>query len=213
MHDLAYGVGQMIAALGAADDPHSPPAADLDEAWSWADGDSDKCYAQAFAGEVGPQTVPLLLLMQGAAATATLLASTDCCGECRLAAFKHRLIVAHHIARSLAILRNSEWAGPAAGARVDALLEDPDVRRVLGLRALRNGLVHLGLSDVPTIAFAASDPARAVIEHYASGRPLETVDAFVRRALDRFHGGLTGWLLGSPRDGVGLVGLLRPPAH
>jgi hypothetical protein len=203
----------MIALVGAADAPHRPPAADLDTAWTWGDGVSLDCYAEAFAGDLPLTYVPLMLMLQGAAATAVLAARSDCCGDCQVAAFKHRLVVTHHLARSLEKLANSAVLGQAPTTRVNTLLTDPAVADVLGLRALRNGLVHLGLSDVPQTAFESSAPFDAVVEHYARGRSFFDVDDTVGRALHVLAEELTEWLLTPKADGVGFAALLRPPAN
>jgi hypothetical protein len=208
VHDLAYGVGQMIAALGLAEQQHRAIAlADMD--WIWGDGDSVVCYAEMFAGEIPDGSVPLLVLLQGASATAHFLADADCCNDCWLAAFKHRLVAAHHIARSLTIVRPT-LATSALTRRIDWLLDHEDVRTVQELRALRNGLVHLGLSDAPLTLFAATDPATAVIEHYAQ-RSIGTANKQIKRALEHMQGRLTEWMLQSPPGGTGLLALLRPP--
>jgi hypothetical protein len=192
---------------------HQPDqVAHLDRVWSRRDGESPECYAQAFAGEVPSQYVPLLLVLQNAAATAALVACSDCCSNCQFAAFKHRLVAAHHIARSLAKLHDTVPVGTVAGARVGALLGDPAVREVLALRALRNGLVHLGLSDVPAEAFTTEDPVHAVIEHYTSGRRYEDVYILVWGSLRHLHEELTQWLLEAPKGEVGFARLLQPPA-
>jgi len=211
-YSLAAGVGEMVAILDAANTPHHPPAVELDEAWVWGDGVAWNCYAQAFAAEVPTRYVPLLIVLQNATATATLVTSTDCCDGCRFAAFKHRLVVAYHVAQSLKKFRNSSNLPAAVGARVEATLSEPAVNNMLNLRALRNGLVHLGLSDAPPEVFASENPLRTVIKHYASGMEYEEVDAAVRSALSFLNAYLTTWLLEPPTGGVGFAGLLRPPA-
>lgn len=210
-HDLAQGVGQMVAMLGAHEATHRPPASDLDAEWSWGDGESPACYAEAFAGDLPVSYVPLMVMLQGAVAGAALLARTDCCSECRVAAFKHRLVVAHHVARSLVKLKSGGVLGPAAATRVDAMLTETAVLEILRMRALRNGLVHLGLSDVPESAFSSPDPFGAVVAHYA-GHSYAEVKHLTEQAVAQLHAHFTLWLLTAPRGGTGIAGLLRAPA-
>lgn len=210
-HDLARGVGQMVTILGG-DTTHRPPASDLDAEWSWRDGESQACYGEAFGGELPASHVPLMLMLQGAVATAALLARTDCCSECQVAAFKHRLVVAHHAARSLWKLKNAGPLGRAAAERVDAMLAEPPMAEVARMRALRNGLVHLGLSDVPESAFASPNPLGSVVAHYETGRTQEYVDHVTNEAIAKLHAQLTEWLLTAPPGGTGVTAVLRPPA-
>ncbi|MFI7025750.1 hypothetical protein ACIBMZ_23845 [Micromonospora sp. NPDC049900] len=211
VHDLAVGIGQMVSALGLAEAKHSAPAGELDSAWVWGDGDSKECYLQAFSGDVPERYVPLLLLLQNAVATAASVATSRCCGDCGFAAFKHRLVVVHHAVRSLAKLNNTPSLDKASFARLESLLDDPGLAEVLRLRSLRNGLVHLGLSDVPPKVFTADHPLEGVIMHYASGQGYADVDALVSRSLALINDQLTEWLLTPPDGGVGFAGLLRPP--
>jgi hypothetical protein len=211
MHDLAQGVGQMVAALGVADERHLAPGAGLEHGLEWFDGDSVLCYAEAFVGEVPSEAVPLLVLLQGAAATAAMLASTDCCDACRFAAFKQRLVVTYHLARSLAKVQVAGPSGGAAGKVAEDLLADQDIAAVSALRRLRNGLVHLGLSDAPVDVFTSAEPTVAIVEHYAGRRAFGDVDALVSRALERITDRLTTWMLAAPLGGVGLAALLKPP--
>lgn len=211
VHDLALGVGQMVAEIGAADTPHRPPGGGLESDWSWGDGVSSDCYAEAFAGDIPRTYVPLMLMLQGAAATAAFAARTDCCESCQVAAFKHRLVVAHHLARSMQVLIDARVLDPPALSRVTAMLTTSAVVDVLGLRALRNGLVHLGVSDVPAAAFDSPAPLPAVVSHYSSGRSYAVIDETVRQALAHMNKGLSGWLLTPTPGGVGFDGLLRPP--
>lgn len=212
VHDLARGVGQMVATLGADTVTHRPPASELDSEWSWRDGESTAYYAEAFAGNLSVRYVPLMIMLQSAAATAALLARTDCCSECAVAAFKHRLVVAHHVARSLIKLKDAGVLGPGAARRVDAALTEPSVSEVLGLRALRNGFVHLGLSDVPDRVFASPDPLEAVVAHYSAGRSYTQVEHMADQAAAVLHSHLTEWLLTTAPEGTGPAAVLRPPA-
>ena len=207
--DLAQGVGQMIVVLGAGKDAHRPPAEGAEAHWSWRDGASSACYAQAFSGELSTELVPLVLMLQGSVAVAELVTDTDCCSECRLASFKHRLVMAHHAARSLEKLAAAHSLGVQATTRVDDLLQRPAISAVLGLRKLRNGLVHLGMSDVPADAFVADDPLRAVIRHYSGGADADHVEKSVRAALGILNRALTDWLFSAPDSGPGLRRLLH----
>lgn len=96
--------------------------------------------------------------------------------------------------------------------RVKELLADAAVVDVLRLRALRNGLVHLGLSDVPSRAFDSPDPFGAVVEYYTMGRTLLDVNESVGLALHRLAQVLTEWLLTPSLGARGFVELLRPPS-
>ncbi|HVF20886.1 MAG TPA: hypothetical protein VNA14_11690 [Mycobacteriales bacterium] len=211
-YDLAQGVGQIAVALGANVAMHRPPATELDGEWSWGDGESPACYAAAFAGDLRVSHVPLMLMLHGAVATAALLAGTDCCSECRVAAFKHRFVVAHHVTRSLVKLRRAGVLEPAATTRVDAMLGEEPVVAVMGMRALRNGLLHLGLSDVPASVFASADPLGAVVAHYAAGRSFGEVRGVTDEAVAGLHAHLTEWLLAAAPGATGFAGVLRPPA-
>lgn len=210
--DLAQGVGQMVALLGAHEATHRPPASEFDGQWSWGDGESPSCYAEAFAGNVPVRYVPLMLMLQGAVATAALLTRTDCCTDCEVAAFKHRFVVAHHVGRSLVKLKDTGVLGRAAATRVDSMLADAALVEVVGMRALRNGLVHLGLSDVPEVAFASPDPWGSVIGHYTAGRTYADVHHLTEEAIRPLHTHLTEWLLTAPPGGAGIAAVLRAPA-
>jgi len=92
-----------------------------------------------------------MLTIQNAATAADQLSRTDCCGECRSAATKHRLIVAYQSAVALRQLQGSDLSISEAGQWfLTQALNDPQCGKLLetGYRKLRNGLLHLGLSDI-----------------------------------------------------------------
>lgn len=108
--------------------------------------------------------------------------------------------------------KNAGLLTSAAATRVDTLLSEASVIEVLRMRALRNGLVHLGLSDVPDSAFGSRDPFGSVVAHYAAGHSYEEVAQVVDRAVARLHVQLTDWLLTPAHGKGGILGLLRAPA-
>lgn len=214
VRDLAAGIGQMLAHSGAdTQQGHQGPLPFKDEEFDWWDGRSSRSLRAVFGGCLRPAMAAALMTVQGAALTANELARTTCCPDCQFAAFKHRLIVTYQSLASLDQLNKSDVSVGAVGRRYlgEALGDDGGAAVILSrkFRALRNGLLHLGLSDVPldSMGRLAMDE---VVLHYTGAASVAVVVTQVDDALAHVADTLIKWCLSAAEEG-GLATTLRKP--
>ena len=80
-----------------------------------------------------------------------------------------------------------------------------------GFRKLRNGLLHLGLTDVP-IGPSARLSLTDVIGHYTGATDWDA-EAAVDRALGVVAGSLEDWCMAAPLGGRGILSMLQHPSR
>lgn len=214
IHDLAAGVGQTIAWVGAPRD-HRGPFEFNAERFEWWDADAAEVLGEVFCGDFDPPLAVAMLTIQNAATVADRLSRTDCCGACQTADIKHRMIVAYQSAVALRHLLASNLSLSAAGATyLKQALNDPHCVKTLepGYRKLRNGLLHLGLSDIPVAPGSALTTDAVLCYYTGEDSPTDVVDT-IEGAISATARALEGWCLTPPEGGIGLRGVLhRPPA-
>lgn len=203
IHDLAAGVGQTISWL-RADRTHVGPLPFDPARFVWRDTKAVEFLGRAFGGDFRPPMAAAMLTVQNAATAAHRLARTDCCEQCRAAAFKHRLIVAY---QSTVALRHVQEGARSLSQRgqeqLERTLSEPACELLLGggYRKLRNGLLHLGLTDVP-VSPGAGLSLREVIRHYTGSDAPEVVKV-VDQALEVVTRALENWYLAGPTGSRG----------
>lgn len=213
VRDLAAGVGQTLAWVGASRDHRGPIDFDA-QRFEWRDAHAAEVVREVFCGDFDPPLAVAMMTVQSAATVADRLSRTDCCDECRVAALKHRLIVAYECAVSLQHLLASGRSLSVAGeANVKQALDDPSCSKLLepGYRRLRNGLLHLGLSDIP-VAPGASLTIDKVLCHYTGEHSPTDVTDTIEGAVTVLALTLERWCMTPPAGGRGLRAVLhRPP--
>jgi hypothetical protein len=214
MHDLAAGVGQTIAWVGASRD-HRGPFEFNAERFEWWDAHTAEVLGEVFCGDFDPPLALAMLTIQNAAAAADRLSRTDCCAACQTAAIKHRMIVGYQSTVALRHLLESNLSLSAAGATyLKQALNDPHCGKLRepGYRKLRNGLLHLGLSDIPGAPGSVLTMDAAFCHYTGEDSPTDVVDT-IEGALAATARALEGWCLTPPAGGTGLRAVLhRPPA-
>lgn len=212
IHDLAAGVGQTIAWLQAGQGHRGPLDFEFDR-FEWRDAKAAEALRQVFGGDLQPPVAAAMMTVQSAASGAQRLAQTTCCAQCVTAAFKHRLIVAYQSSVALRhVLQSPRAVSPEGKALLATALSDPACVHLLGAgyRKLRNGLLHLGLTDVPTPHDSQLTMAD-VICHYTGAQSPEEVVTTVDQALGVVTRSLEAWCLTAPPDGPGLSRVLYRP--
>jgi len=169
---------------------------------NWLDGKIARDVPAAFGGELEPGLTLALLSIASTMEGARRWAEVDCCVECAVAALKHRFIVLHHGVQSLNRLAERPTLVGTVGARYLAeITAVPSLRRVTEqpFRNLRNGWLHLGLSD---IADRLSGDVSIItpIELYAGVSAPELSDT-VDEGLELATELLQGWISESAEDG------------
>jgi hypothetical protein len=212
--DLAAGVGQTASWVGAPQDHRGPLEVDSGRI-EWWDAHSSKVVGQVFCGDFDVPTALAMLTIQNAATAADRLSRTDCCAACQGAALKHRMIVAYECAVSLQHLRDSRVALSASGGKyLGQALNDPHCLKLLkpGYRKLRNGLLHLGFTDIPATAGSSLTFDDVLCSYTGESSPSDVLDT-VDGALAAVARALEAWCLTPPKGGKGLRAMLhRPPA-
>jgi hypothetical protein len=212
LHDLAAGVGQTTAWIGAPRDHRGPSEFDA-ERFEWWDARAAEVLREVFCGDFDPPLAVAMLTIQNAATAADRLSRTDCCGACKTAAIKHRLIVAYQSTVSLRQLLESNLSLSAAGATyLEQALDDPHCAKLEpGYRKLRNGLLHLGLSDIPVAPASALTTDAALCYYTGEDSPTDVVDT-IEGAIAAIARALEGWCLTPPEGGMGLRAVLHRPS-
>lgn len=212
IHDLAAGIGQTIAWVGAPRD-HRGPFEFNAERFEWWDAHAAEVLREVFSGDFDPPLAVAMLTIQNAAAAADRLSRTDCCGACQTAAVKHRMIVAYQSTVALRQLLTSNQRLSAAGTSyLQQALNDPHCVKLLepGYRKLRNGLLHLGLSDIP-VAPGFALTTDAVLRFYTGeDSPTDVIDT-IEGAIAATAHALEAWCLTPPEGGMGLREVLHRP--
>jgi hypothetical protein len=211
--DLAAGVGQMVRLIDAPRD-HAGPDDYSGRDFRWWDADGRMLWSRVCGGDLEPAIAAAVLTLQGAASSAHRLARSRCCESCRRAAFKHRLVVAYQAVLAVEQVVANLGSSLRSGARtLGVILADDACRRMRsdGYRRLRNGLLHLGLTDIPADPDATL-PFDDVLTHYAEVNDPQRVHATVEQALATVARGLETWVqTPAPRLG-GFRSVLREPA-
>ena len=213
VHDLAAGVGQTVAWVGAPQD-HPGPFEFTAERFEWWDAHEEEVVREVFCGDFDPPLAVAMLTIQNAATAADRLSRTECCESCQIAALKHRMIVAYGCAVSLQHLLASNPTLSAAGTTyLKQALNDLHCVKLLepGYRKLRNGLLHLGFTDIPVASGFALTIDDVLCRYTGEGSTADVLDT-IDGAIAAIARALEGWCLTPPEGGRGLRAVLhRPP--
>jgi len=213
VRDLAAGIGQTARWLGFdSSATHTGPVTVEESRLVWRDADTQQALAMVFGGAFEPSLAMAMMTIQGAVSSAHRMARSGCCAGCNAAAFKQRFLVTYQVLLSLQQLHETDGRLTSHGQlRLDAILASAPVRELQsrGYRRLRNGLLHLGLGDVP-VGTDGVVTLRDVIFHYTGVDP-DNVVAVVDEAVDDVRRGLEDWCLTPPPGGTGLTRVLRKP--
>lgn len=213
LHDLAAGVGHTVAWVGAPRD-HCGPMEFDPERFEWWDAHMAEVIQEIFCGDFNAPLGVAMMTVQSAATVADRLSRTDCCDACQAAALKHRLIVAYESAVSLQhLLASGRNLSVVGETHLTQALTDPHCVKLLepGYRRLRNGLLHLGLSDIP-VGPGSSLTLDDVLCHYTGERSPTDVANTIDGALAVLARELEGWSMTPSIGGRGLRAVLhRPP--
>lgn len=211
---LTTGLGQLASMFTSArvDEIRQHGNADPVVQLTWWDGKMERAIPATFGGELDRPLAFAVISILSSVQGARRWGRAACCASCAAAALKHRFVVAHHAAKSIAALADRDELGPLARERLTILarMDDALVLTSGPYRRLRNGWLHLGLGDVAAEISDSSD-LLAVVRAYAATDPA-TLDATVDRYLGELASRLNGWLLTSAQNGRGLFRHLhRPP--
>jgi hypothetical protein len=212
---LTTGLGQLASVFTGArvDEIRQHGNADHRVQLTCWDGKMERALPATFGGELDRALAFAVISILSSVQGARRWGRAACCGLCAAAALKHRFVVAHHAAKSIAALSQiSDELGPLATERLTILAwaDDALVLTSPPYRRLRNGWLHLGLGDVAA-EISDSGDLLAAVRAYTATDPA-TLAATVDRYLDELATGLNGWLLTSAHNGRGLYSHLhRPP--
>ncbi len=177
---------------------------------TWRDGKIARDVPTAFGGELQPGLTLALLSIASTMEGARRWAKADCCVECAVAALKHRFIVLHHGVQSLRRLAEQPTLVGAVGERyLSEIATVPSLNRVIEqpLRNLRNGWLHLGLSDIAD-RLPGNVSIITPIEVYAGLSAPELSDA-VDEGLEVATQLLQNWMLEADEHGETLYTRLQ----
>jgi len=210
--DLSRGIGNIARqVVGDELDDASTHRLAIASPAIWWDGKSAEFLPQLFAGEFDEALTMALMTLIATARAVNDAARPVCCGNCRFAALKHRFVVLYQTARSLEILSNEDHTGrPETLEFFGTLFSDKLVSRILERRfkALRNGLVHLGLGDVADqVALDAS--ANGLIGAY-TGLTGQDFENLVDQSLSSLLDLAMEFLVTSRIGGNGLFSVMHP---
>ncbi len=166
----------------------------------WLDGDSSQAYPSMFAGTLANAEAGILSAIMLGLTAANMFAHSDCCRDCEGAAFKQRLTVTWHACASLhRLIDGPVTVAPLGRATLQRLVASPVVQVLERpeIRQLRNGLVHLGLSDLPDEVFAQGVGVHELTKAYTS-QEFELVEQQVDAALTFLSDALQIWSLQPP---------------
>jgi hypothetical protein len=154
-----------------------------------------------FGGTLSTGLAFSLISIASSAQAARRWAKAECCGSCSAAALKHRFVLAHHTAKSM-VAFSDRARGMDSDARQRAVeiahTSDAEIICSEPFRNLRNGWLHLGLSDIPT----ELDPADllGVVTGY-TGLSVDDFSRLVDAYLFEVTLSLNEWLLRPGHDG------------
>lgn len=203
---LAERIGRLAAQLSIKLGQHQR-ASDVLDSLSALDAVSADYNAAAFGGHASVHDVLLLSLLHNNVAVGAQLAKAGCCTSCTSAAVKHQFVTTYQAARSVQLILGDDLLTGILRGRLGEIANSDEVQYVLQHRALRNSLVHLGLSDRPDEIVAASDPTAALIEADL-GVPFAEAARRIQQAASALDDQLVDWLL---EDRQAVLGTLREP--
>jgi len=211
---LTTGLGQLASMFTSAsvDEIRQHGNAEMVQLIAW-DGKMERALPAAFGGELDRGLAFAVISILSSVQGARRWGRAACCASCAAAALKHRFVVAHHAAKSIAALADRDDLGPLAREHLTNLscADDAWVLSSFPCRRLRNGWLHLGLGDVAA-EISDSNDLLAPVRAYAATDPA-ALGATVDRYLGELATGLNGWLLTSAHNGRGLFRHLhRPPS-
>lgn len=208
---LSRGIGELTHGLTQARvDDLRPHGSAIDVDTTFWDGKMRQAIPNAFAGELKEDLAFALISILATVQSAARWAWADCCRSCAAASLKHRFVVSHHAAQSIATLaERSSNLGPVARDRLTALAARDDARTIVSpdMRRLRNGWLHLGMGDVaPKVS---PDDLLSPVSAYATA-DIEAFSRLVERYLVALAADLNEWLLTPPAGGSSFLTHLRP---
>ncbi|MFS0700028.1 hypothetical protein AB6N24_08670 [Cellulomonas sp. 179-A 4D5 NHS] len=207
---LTEEVGRLMRQLNA-ELTHAGPVPFEASRFAARDVNTGKLSDTVFEGMFDTAMALAMLTIQGSARAAHHLSHSTCCALCVFAALKHRYVVAYQALVSLRRLRTDSALPPSARTIIDAVLDTPECAHMLtdGYRRLRNGWLHLGLSDVPhdgnTLYLSQ------MIEHYTGGESVARVVAVTDTALGVVATALDEWCMRPKIASKPLASILHVP--
>ncbi|MFB7797251.1 hypothetical protein [Isoptericola sp. NPDC056134] len=209
---LTEQVGRTFASLGATQ-RHSGPAPFDPSRFTWRDADSASLSDAVFEGVFNSSMTLAMMTLQGAARTANHLSRSECCTQCAAAALKHRYVVAYQALVSLRLLRPNTMLPASAQARIDAILDTPESAHMMTdeYRRLRNGWLHLGLTDVPHDDDEDALSLERTVDHYTRGESIAEVASVTDVALNAVASALDEWCMSPKTASMPLSSILQVP--
>lgn len=204
---LSEGVGE-IAGMLLCDSgvvQHGHPAV---LAFRSFDAKSEKALPRLFGGQLEPALAAALLTVHSIVSCAERSSSRAQCEWCKAAGQKHRFIALYQSLLAIKILCD-EGALPDQATEVLKFLEEPESEWVLGQRALRNFLVHLGLGGAVVENLSTKSKIKDVECLYTQTQP-EEFAARISNHLTRFIDVITAWMLSPTPGGKLFLNTLRP---
>lgn len=209
---LTTGLGQLTSMFTGAgvDEIRKHGNAEPTHLSCW-DGKMKRALPATFGGELDLGLAFAVISILSTVQCAQRWGRAVCCASCAAAALKHRFVVAHHAAKSIASLAGRDVLGPLGSERL-AVIASADEALVLTsgpYRKLRNGWLHLGLGDVAADFSDGSGPL-AVVRAYTDSDPA-TLATTVDTYLGKLSITLNDWLLTPAQNARGLFSHLHRP--
>lgn len=172
------------------------------------DAKSEKALPKLFGGQLEPALASALLTVQSILICAERSTSREQCEWCEAAGRKHRFIALYQSLLAIKILCG-EGGLPDEATEVLKFLREPESEWVLGQRALRNFLVHLGLGGAIVENLDTKSKIKDVERLYTQTQP-EEFAARISNHLTRFTDVITAWMLSPTPDGKLFLSALHP---
>lgn len=211
MRELTMGIGNATASFTDEEvDALREHGSSVLGSAEWFDGKIARDVPAAFGGGLEPGLALALLSIASTMEGARRWAQVDCCVECAVAALKHRFIVLHHGVQSLKRLAEQPTLVGAVGEQYLAeITAAPSLSRVTEqpFRDLRNGWLHLGLSDIAD-RLSGDVSITTPVELYAGVSAPELSDT-VDEGLELATQLLQNWMLEADEQGETLYTRLQ----